>query len=144
MERNRIRGLVTELQGLLNLTMNGAGRKAGFFSNLPYGLVLGMKVDELLEVLGFGEDVLLAKVISLTDSVFIDKLGVALFLLQFEEKHLLAVVLIQSGVDFNLLDIAKFRTLGASAATLSRMASERISALRRVSGKRWMMGDIFP
>lgn len=124
--------------------MNGAGRKAGFFSNLPYSLVLGMKVDELLEVLGFGEGVLLAKVISLTDSVFIDKLGVALFLLQFEEKHLLAVVLVQSGADFDLLDIAKFRTLGASAATLSRMASERISDLRRVSGKRWMMGDIFP
>ena len=53
--------------------------------------------------------------IGLTHRVFIDELGVALFLLQLEEKDLLAIVLIQSGADFDLFDIAKLRTLGTSA-----------------------------
>ena len=115
MERNRTGGFVTELQSLLNLAVDGGRGKAGFCGNLPHSFVLGLKVDEFLEVFGFGEGVLLAKVIGFTYCVLINELSVALFLLQLEEKNLLAVVLVQSSADFDLLDIAEFRTLGASA-----------------------------
>ena len=115
MERNRTGRFVTELQSLLNLAVDGGRGKAGFCSNFPHGLVLGLEVNKLLEVFGFSEGILLAKMIGLTHRVFIDELGVTLFLLQLEEKNLLAIVLVQSGADFNLFDIAEFRTLGALA-----------------------------
>ena len=41
--------------------------KSGFCSNFPHGFVLGLKVNEFLEVFGFGEGILLAKMIGLTD-----------------------------------------------------------------------------
>jgi len=93
-ERNRTGRFVTEFQSLLYLAMDSGGGKAGFSCNLSHGFVLGLKVDELLEVFGFSEGILLAKMIGLTHRVFIDELGVALFLLQLEEKDLLAIVLV--------------------------------------------------
>ena len=67
MERNRTGGFVTEFQSLLNLAVDGGRGKAGFCSNFPHGLVLGLEVNKLLEVFGFSEGILLAKMIGLTD-----------------------------------------------------------------------------
>ncbi len=76
-ERNRTGRFVTELQSLLNLAVDGSRGKAGFCGNLPHRFVLGLEVNELLEVFGFSEGILLAKMIGLTHRVFIDELGVA-------------------------------------------------------------------
>ena len=51
-ERNRIGRFVTEFQSLLYLAMDSGGGKAGFCRNFQHGLVLGLKLDELLEVYG--------------------------------------------------------------------------------------------
>ena len=64
-ERNRTGGLVTELQSLFYLAMDGGRCKAGFRCTLSHRFVLGLKVDELLEVFGFSDGILLAKVIGL-------------------------------------------------------------------------------
>ena len=81
MERNRTGRFVTEFQSLLNLAVDGGRGKAGFCRNFPHGFVLGLKVYEFLEVFSLSEGVFLAKVIGFTHCVFIDKLGVTLFLL---------------------------------------------------------------
>ena len=51
-ERNRIGRFVTKFQSLLYLAMDSGGGKAGFSCNLSQGFVLGLKLDELLEVVG--------------------------------------------------------------------------------------------
>ena len=65
MERSITGGFITEFQSLLNLAMDGGRGKAGFCSNFPHGLVLGLEVNKLLEVFGFSEGILLAKMIGL-------------------------------------------------------------------------------
>ena len=59
--RNRAgAGLVSQFLGLLQLAVDGSRREAGLVGNLADGLVLGLEVDEFLQVFGFGEFVLLA------------------------------------------------------------------------------------
>lgn len=119
LERNKTRGtgggLVAKLFGLLEFAVNGGGGEAGFFGNLPDGLMLGLEVDEFLQVFGLGEGILGAEVIGFADGVFIDELGVAPDLLEFEEKNLLSVVLVDAGADLDLLDVAEASVLGAAA-----------------------------
>ena len=83
------------------------GSGAGFFGNLSDSLVLGLEVDEFLQVFGLGEGVLGTEVIGFADGVFIDELGVAPDLLELEEEDFLAVVLVDADADFDLLDIAE-------------------------------------
>ena len=59
MERNRTGGFITEFQSLLNLAVDGSRGKAGFCGNLPHRFVLGLEVNELLEVFGFSEGIIL-------------------------------------------------------------------------------------
>ncbi len=57
MERNSTGGgLVAEFLSLLQFAVDGGRGKAGFIGNLPYGLVLGMQVNEFLQVFGLGID----------------------------------------------------------------------------------------
>lgn len=72
MERNRARGgFITKLHGLSQFAVNSDRSETGLIGNLPHGLILGLKVDELLQVFGFGKGVFGAEVIaSLTVSSY--------------------------------------------------------------------------
>ena len=79
-------GLVAKFLGLLQLAMDGGRREAGLIGNLANSLVLGLEVDEFLQVFGFGELVLLAELGGFLDVVLEDELRVALDLLQLVEE----------------------------------------------------------
>ena len=108
-------GRVAEFLGLLQLAVDGSRREAGLVGNLADGLVLGLEVDEFLQVLGFGEFVLLTELGGFLDIVLEDELRVSLDLLQLVEDDVVGVVLVFSGADLDLLDVAPGGVFGRAA-----------------------------
>ena len=108
-------GLVAKFLGLLQLAMDGGRREAGLIGNLADSFVLGLEVDEFLQVFGFGEFVLLAELGGFLDVVLEDELRVALDLLQLVEDDVVGVVLVFAGADLDLLDVAPGGVFGGAA-----------------------------
>ena len=108
-------GLVAKFLGLLQLAVDGGRREAGLIGNLADSLVLGLEVDEFLQVFSFGEFILLAELGGFLDVVLEDELRVALDLLQLVEDDVVGVVLVLTGADLDLLDIAPSGVFGGAA-----------------------------
>lgn len=101
--------------GFAQLAVDRGGRESGDVGHLLEGLLLGLQVDEFLQVFGFGEFVLGTEVVGLLDIILEHERGVALNLLQAIEDDIVRVVLEGSGADFDLLDVAEEVVLGGTA-----------------------------
>ena len=115
-ERNRTRGgFVSEFFGFLEFAVDSGGGKPCFLGNLADGFLGGLEVDELLKIFGLGDFVFGAEVVCLAGVVFKYELEAAVHLADAVEDDVVGVVLILSGADFDLLDVAEIGVFGAAA-----------------------------
>ena len=108
-------GDVALFVGFAQLAVDRGWRESGDVGHLSDGLLLGLQVDEFLQVFGFGEFVLGTEVVGFFDVVLEHELGVALDLLQAVEDDVVGVVLEGAGADFDLFDVTEEVVLGGTA-----------------------------